>query len=345
MIPDMLRRAFFLLLFLFSFFATAVWMRGLVPERLKITWYETVKEDADVLFLGSSHVFRQFDPALFDKGRQAAERGVRSYNLGTVGMELAEEIYLVRRILADKPEHLRWIVVEAQPFDYRMRNLNDFGTRRIGWHDTATTWMLLQAIQRSDLEGEERRTLIRRHVEHWWRRTINLARGVDIASAWGRNPMGRFEDTSTLGVRGDGYQPLDVETASQRNRAMRKGFLNAPGEMLRGRDVLLNEGDGGPADEDLLEAIRSLEALAAEMGVGLVWWLHPNLERYAGWRQMKEEGEIQHLIAYDDPQRFPDFYTTKWRFDLYHLNRRGAEMMTADFTGQFLQATHEASIR
>ncbi|MHC4380610.1 MAG: hypothetical protein ACYSU1_05930 [Planctomycetota bacterium] len=341
----MLRRAFFLLLFLLSFFATAVWMRGLVPERLKIEWYQTVTGDADVLFLGSSHVFRQFDPALFDARRGSAEEGLRSYNLGTVGMELAEEIYLARRILRDKPESLRWIVLEAQPFDYRMRNLNDFGTRRIGWHDTATTWMLLQAIRQADLEWGDRLDLVRRHVEHWWRRTINLARGLDIATNWGADPMARFEDLGALGIHGDGYAPLDIATATQRNRAMRRGFLNAPGEMLRGRELLLTEGDGGPADPHLLEAVRSLEALAAEKGVGLVWWLHPNLERYPGWRQMEQAGEIEHLISYDDPKRFPDFYTTEWRFDLFHLNRRGAERMTADFADQFLQGIVEVEDR
>ncbi len=339
MIRAMLQRTFLVLLFLASFSVSAALIRGLVPERLKIEWFETVRQDADVIFVGSSHVFRQFDPALFDQQRGATTGSFRSYNLGAVGMEFVEEIYLLRKILEDKPENLRWIVAEAQPYDIQMRSANDFGNRRIGWHSTGITWSLLNAIQRSDLAWSERWDLIHRHVEHWWRRSINLARGLDVVYSFGKEPLEIFADHTVLGKLGDGYVPLDASTANQRNRAMNRKFKRAPGELLAARDSLPSSGDGGPPDMELLNAVRELEQLAASQGVGIVWWLHPNLERYGGWRQMLESGEIDHLIAHDDPTNYPQFYTVKWRFDLFHLNRLGAEILTTDFADQFVERT------
>lgn len=336
MIQAMLQPAFYLLLFILSFFATSAWVRGYVPERLKIEWCETVQEDAEVLFLGSSHVFRQFDPSLFDELRRAKDKGLRSYNLGTVGMEFAEELYLLRRILLENPPNLNWIVVEAQPFRVGFRNDKDFGKRRIGWHDYATTKMLLSALVRSDLPTDQRWELALRHVEHWWRRTINFARGMNAWDALGKDFEAMFPDTESLGANQDGYLPLELSTASQLNRGMRKGFLKAPGIMLEGRKVLLQAGDGGAPEKDLLAAVRAMEKLAAEKDITIVWWLHPNFERLSGWRQMERQGDIEHLVAHDDPQVFPEFYEVEWRFDAFHLNRQGAELLTRSFAKDFV---------
>lgn len=336
MIQAVLRPAFHLLLFLLSFFATAAWVRGYVPERLKIEWFETVQEEADVLFLGSSHVYRQFDPSLFDELRGVENENIRSYNLGTVGMEFAEELYLLRRILHENPSNLKWIVLEAQPFRVQFRNENDFGKRRIGWHDSATTQRLISALLQSDLPMSERWELASRHTEHWWRRTINLARGMDAWNALGKDFESLFPDLDSLGVKSDGYFPLEMSTANQRNRGMRNGFLKAPEVMLSGRAALLQAGDGGAPTDELLAAVQAMESLAAEKGVELIWWLHPNYERFSGWRQMKQQGDIQHLVAHDDPQAFPEYYELAWRFDAFHLNRPGSEHLTRSFANDFI---------
>lgn len=336
----MLRKASFLLLNLllcaFGFVLANGWIRANVPERLKVEWYETIKDEVDVIFLGSSHVFRQFDPQIFDAQRFDEASPYRSVNLAALGMGFSEESYMLHRILSENPEALEWVVIEALPFSLDMQNENDFGLRRIEWHDSTITWQLVREIWNSSLEQDEKWKLTRRHVEHWWRRSLGLARGMDAVEAFGQSPLEGFEDQSALGVNRNGYLPLEVATADQQSRGMRKKFRSAPQKLEQAKTELLTAGDGGAPGGSQLAMVREMEAIAKEHGVGLVWWIHPNLKRYRGWRQMKENGDIQHLIAYDDPESHPEFYTVQSHFDLYHLNRQASERMTMTFAFDFV---------
>jgi hypothetical protein len=334
-----LRTILHLLLFLAGFVLTATWIHSLVPERQKLEWLDTVQEDVDVIFLGSSHVYRQFDPQLFDLERGAAAGDLRSINMGALGMGLNEESYLLQRILKERSPNLRWIVIEALPFDMQFQNENDFGKRRLEWHDSSNTWRLVQSLLQSELPSEEKWSLIRRHVEHWWRRSINLARGVDVAQAVTEEPTS-FEGNPDFGVNQDGYVPLEMATATKQSRGMRQRFLNNPKPLLEAARALSElEAVERTIDDDLRSLVMHMEDRAAANGVGIIWWIHPNLERYLGWRKMKADGDIQHLVGYDDPKRYPAFYQVRWHFDLYHLNRKGAEMMTKIFAQDFATIT------
>jgi hypothetical protein len=332
----LLRAFLHLLLFLAGFLLTATWIHSLVPERQKLEWLDTVKHDTDVIFLGSSHVYRQFDPQLFDLQRGAAANGVRSINMGALGMGLNEEAFLLNRILKQRSPKLRWIVIEALPFDLQFQNENDFGKRRLEWHDTESTWRLVRSLFQSELPRNEKWSLIRRHVEHWWRRSINLARGLDVVEAVSAEPPS-FDSNPGLGMNQDGYVPLQMATVTKRSRGMRQRFLQNPQALLAAAQALPKlKAEEQSVDEDLHSLVVGMEAQAAAAGVGIIWWLHPNLERYQGWRKMKADGDIHHLVAYDDPALYPAFYQVRWRFDLYHLNRKGAEMMTKIFAADFL---------
>lgn len=313
-------------------------LHQVVPERLKVEWYETIQAEVDVIFLGSSHVFRQFDPQLFDAQRKEEGTPYRSVNMAALGMDVHEEAYMLGRILKQKAEPLRWVIVEALPLELDMQNENDFGLRRIEWHDTPTTWRLVRAIWQSDLPNAEKRSLLQRHVEHWWRRTLSLARGMDGVAAFGLKPLEYYADQSSLGAQRNGYVPLEVATADQKSLGMRQEFRRSPQKLLRAAEELPLVDDGGQPSSGQLAMVREMEALAKQHGVGLVWWIHPNLKRYSGWRQMKANGDIQHLIAYDDPERYPELYRVLAHFDLYHLNRQASERMTMNFAFDFVES-------
>jgi len=316
----------------------------MVPERQKMQWFQVVQEDVDVVFLGSSHVFRQFDPQVFDRVRGASEGPLRSINMGALGMGLHEESYLLRQLLAAPAPHLKWIVVEALPFDMQLQNENDFGLRRLEWHDTQLTLPLLFALWESDLPAAEKWPLMQRHFEHWWRRSLNLARGMEVASYLSEEPF-TLESLSNLGPNLDGYIPLSQETATNQSKGMRRIFLQDSSSLTQAARSLPQVGDGGAADPRLRQLVVQMEELAASKSIGLIWWIHPNLERYSGWRQMEHDGDLRHLVAHDDPARYPQFYQPRWHFDLYHLNRGGAEMLTTLFAQQFQTLSSAAEER
>ncbi len=99
---------------------------------------------------------------------------------------------MLGRILEERAPSLRWMVIEALPFDLDMQNANDFGLRRIEWHDSATTWRLLRELWKSDLVWAEKWSLMQRHLAHWWRRSISLARGMEAIAAFKSPPSPTF---------------------------------------------------------------------------------------------------------------------------------------------------------
>jgi hypothetical protein len=313
----------------------------MVPERQKMQWFHHVQENVDVVFLGSSHVYRQFDPTLFDQLRGADQRDLRSVNMGALGMGLNEESFLLRQILADRPPHLQWIVIEALPYDLEFQNANDFGLRRLEWHDSALTFPLLWAIWRSELPAAEKYPLMKRHFEHWWRRSLNLARGLDVVDHQLEAPFS-LANRPNLGANQDGYMFLEMATATPQSRGMHAKFLRDPSRLLQAARDLPLLPSGGQPDQNLRDLVLAMEQQAALQGVGIIWWLHPNLERYVGWRQMKIDGDIRYLIAHDAPKRFPQFYQKKWRFDLFHLNRKGSQLLTKLFASEFEEITAAA---
>ncbi|MFK5956664.1 MAG: hypothetical protein QM477_09490 [Planctomycetota bacterium] len=336
-----LRISLYLVLFVGGFAMVGAWLRANMRERIKVEFYKTVKDEIDVIFLGSSHVFRQFDPALFDAQRQDEPSGLRSVNLASLGMGFWEEYYMLHRILKEDAPNLKWIVVEALPYVVEMQNENDFGLRRIEWHDSPTTWRLLAEIYAQDAPWQDRWALMQRHLEHWWRRSLQLARGVELVQRWGKEPLETFANFASLGANGDGYLPLEVATASEKQRGMRRNFRRNPQKLIAGAKAMQGPGPRNLPDSGMLSAIQELEALAASHEVELIWWMHPNLQRYMGWRYMKASGVIQHFIAYDDSEAHPELYRVEAHFDLYHLNRQAAERMTMTFAFDFVTLIQE----
>ena len=333
-----LRTMICLALCLGSFLLTASWIGSRTPDQLKLRWYQSQKDAVDVVFLGSSHVLRQIDPAVFDQERGVAEGEAHAINLGLQWMGLPEELYLLQRLLEEEPKRLRWVVVEARSFLSGMpgEERNDFTARRLDWHTREITALLLSELRHQDLPSAEKWALTKRHVEHWWRRRINLGRGVEAWQAWRDPALEDWQAEDSLGPERTGYFPLSLAMADERHLESRKRYEERPGRFLKAEQDLAVAGDGGAPDPGQLALVRRMEALAAEHGVGLIWWLHPGMTRLAGWRQLLDDGEIEFLLPYDDPQRYPDFYRRDLHFDLAHFNRKGSTMFTRTMARDFL---------
>lgn len=327
-----------------SFAITAGSIRSLTPDHYKVSWFMEQKDEVDLVFLGSSHVLRQFDPSQFDAGRDGVAENTHSLNMGLQWMGLPEELYLLSKLLKASPAKLQWVVIEARPFESGMpgAEVNDFTARRIDWHRTDITVALLRELWRQDLESEEKWSLMHRHVEHWWRRTTNLGQGLAAFRGLGGGVQISDEERAELGPAGDGFFPLNETMDGKFILERRRRFLERPGRLQKVAGNLQQSGDGGPASQGQLDFVRQMESHAAQHNVALIWWLHPGMERLAGWRQLLANGEIEHLLTYDAPQLYPDLYRRDLHFDFTHLNRRGAFIMTEFFVQDFKSLVTEA---
>lgn len=325
---------YLLSIFLFSCgFVLANTVIGLgLPESIKMELLKTQQSDVDVLFLGSSHVLHQVDPALFDSIRGDGN----SLNLGNSGMTGQELLYSAERILSMNLPKLKVLVVEGLPWKIAQNPVNDFSSRTLAWHNASMTRLMLDSIRNSDLPKTEKEEKIWNHVEHWWRRSLHLAQGLDAWNGFRITALTDLENARNLGPSGDGFLPLEMETVLEMGRKNRQSFLANPRKLFAAKRRLSIPGEGSPAAPVLLSVVDRIQRMASGQGVEIVWWLHPNLGRTPGWHAMNQQGLLDHFIAFDDPLRFPEFYEVKWRFDLYHLNKEGSAMLTRALAQDFL---------
>ena len=70
----------------------------------KLAYFARHKDEYDAVFVGSSRVYRQIAPGVFDRQVAASTgRAMRSFNLGAPSMFLPESLYVIDRILAQRP--------------------------------------------------------------------------------------------------------------------------------------------------------------------------------------------------------------------------------------------------
>lgn len=117
--PASLRFAALVFLGVVGFLLGAAAVREAVPWRPyvegyteKIEFYRRHQDRFNLIFLGSSRVFRHIDPLVFDPAAAEAGHPFRSFNFGIDALSLIELRSLVEEILALDPPGLEYILVE-----------------------------------------------------------------------------------------------------------------------------------------------------------------------------------------------------------------------------------------
>lgn len=305
---------------------------------LKLAAYAERESEIDLLFLGTSQTFHGVEPALFDA--RTAERGVatKSFNLGIPAAGLAEQYAYLRQVAELRPKHLRWILVEAE----RVRRVGveedgPFLTpKAIGTTDPTTAAMLWTYF--GEVESRPWRLYPAR-----WRTLVTTAyhvAGVGRGLPWIDEALGRGasdEDRSrALGPLGDGYRCLEGEMDPIEERPARYALKKRQFER-RVRQVEAAGDRPEPPHPSALPFYRRIEELGRSMGARVVFF---TIRRGAGESDapaFARQGEIDTLIRFDDPDRFPELYDVDMTVDGGHLNAAGAEAFTRYLADAFVE--------
>ena len=116
----------------------------------KLRFFEAHRDEYDVLFFGSSRVFRGVVPTVFDGEMTRLGVPVRSFNFAVDGMGCHETAALVRRVLGQRPGRLRWVVVELDGWSAELPPENRFKARPVFWHDGEETLSVLRTLARTE---------------------------------------------------------------------------------------------------------------------------------------------------------------------------------------------------
>ncbi len=309
-----------------SFFGTAAAIRPLVPLpnewglAEKSDYFAAHKDEYDVVFVGSSHVWRSVIPEIFDHELALRGHEVKSFNFGVGGMRTWECDFTVRRILELKPAKLRWLVLEGGDWDADFPSGEIYNSRTVYWHDRRETFEVIKAVWKQEQRLADRLRLTFQHLQLWLWRASNFGQGWPIAAALRGVPLGtdQGEGSYTLG---EGFQTQDLLTHPEFARNV-EDYLAGVAKIEAANETEID------LDALYLGAMERREAAAAARGVEIIALVPPLVGGAPVEWRLHAAGKLDTLFNFNRPERFPELFRPETRFSPDHMNLIGAREFT-----------------
>jgi hypothetical protein len=320
------------------------------------------KDEIDVLFVGSSKVFRHVDPALFDELMAKSGRRTRSFNLGVPAMGGVETLFALREALAMEPGRLRWVLLDLRDPGHVLSGDNHLTERVAAWHDGPGACLAARMALESEEPWAWRLDQFRRHVVAFCYRLGNVGRLRVLTERWvegtaelRRQARARREAGAVLdrGPALNGFAALDWAypraTAFQRQMLdeRRQAWLAQRADVLDKIPARRAEGwpllrhDASRRDSPELTAgeqqlFQEITALVHEHGLSLAFMTHPDTRQIEYYQRAGERlGLVRDVLDLDDPQRHPELFEADAFYDRGHLGERGAALYTRALAARF----------
>lgn len=301
------------------------------PLRAKMDGFAAEKDEIDVLVIGTSHLYRGVVPEVLDA--RLAERGfhLRSYNLAYSGMESFEADVILRQALALRPARLAWVIVELQDAQARGRYRRTL--RFVGWHDLRETASAVRAAIQARAPAAARAEHVGTHVAAFAERATCLGVGPEVFRAWWGVPSNEDREFADAIRPGRGFLACDgahpardrderrqqflAEAADFASDVRRSGAGEHSARRLRQRSSVRHDARWLRAQ---IDAVRAA-------GAEPVYVVAPALApRLASAEALS--GGSPAVLDFDAPDRYPELFETRHRFDRDHLNGTGAALFS-----------------
>jgi hypothetical protein len=332
------------LAFLVSFCVVCFAIRESLPfpavpvVQSKIEYLQDHVNEFDVLFLGSSRMYHQIIPSLFDELLSKQGVAVRSFNIGVDGMRPPEDAYVFDQVRAMKPQRLRFVFIEAAglrlPVDEDKRDT----IRALYWHDWERLRLLLSRAmyqkKKRDLtdtirELREPMSAFFAHLELFAKNVTNAGRS-DVLTRHLRTRTQRttqqINRERVMGKSLDGYVPADFPEVM-------------PPEALASYRRELGERQTKPAVEDLADpvsqkAMQRLLAAVRSIGATPVLVIPPTTNKKNFYPRPELRGDLL-IFDYSDINKYAGLYENQHRQDTDHVNKAGAVVFTEILAKEF----------
>jgi hypothetical protein len=291
--------------------------------------FQATKDRYDVLFFGSSHIYRGIIPSQFDREMVALGHPTCSFNFAIGGMEPHEVDVLLDEALEAHPARLRFVFVELSHWNPAIREENRFTKRAVAWHTLGETWSALRSCSLAPVSRKERLELASVHLLHMAARYTNLGDGTRAIRG------DRVSEGDQSAPDDEGFLALDEEpnpVVAERHRL----FLR---DVQGYRDMVARLKEGPPTGVSKARFNRTaLAGQAARIRAGgavPIYVLPPQFNPKQDLKGLQEEGVVPTLLNFNDPVRFPALFREDLHWDCDHLNRAGAEEWTTLLARQF----------
>ncbi|MGF1603313.1 MAG: hypothetical protein ACFCU8_15065 [Thermosynechococcaceae cyanobacterium] len=304
----------------------------------KLDYFALHKNKYDVLFIGSSRIYRQISPNDFDEFVSTKTRSFQSFNLGMFGMKLPETYFWLEKVLEMKPKNLKWVFVEVNLDNVYEPIANARTNRVIYWHDFKHTINTLHYIFSVKDTLPRKIASAYSHLLPFFYHSINLG---DFSNALLASlDSSKTPDVDTyrqyLGKSLNGYKALDDETGEVYIQP-RRVFLARLDDYSRQLNVLARQktrkANVARGEKEILDRFQTLIETS---GATPIFVIPPKLQREPALQKLREDGYPVTILAFNDPLKYENLYRPNLRFDEKHLNDKGAREFTLLLAQEFM---------
>ncbi|HMH04308.1 MAG TPA: hypothetical protein VK556_08940 [Candidatus Udaeobacter sp.] len=340
-----------------AFLLTCVGLRAILPfpeidggVSQKFRFFAAHKDEFDTLFIGSSRVYFQISPAIFDRVTQESGMPTHSFNFGIGGMYLPETAYLLEQILNLKPRNLRWVFIEYDEVQTKWSPENQTSRRALYWADwkrvslllrkltdagTDPLWLpnpaKLRDIVRRQNDEKNTRSLLTFYAGQFEKNYTNVARAGDVLAYFlGANTKERR--ASYLGSASDGYVTRPNRMSPSQAATYERGLAAA-----------MAEAGTRPLSPYAVEAYMQCARDVRKIGAAPIFLITPSTtEINVATESTRTPGVV---MAFNDPRTYPNLFRSDVRRDGQHLTKSGAEEFTRIVAGNFVELARAGDIR
>ncbi len=326
----------------------------------KMEFLDEQRDSFNVFFFGSSRIYRQVMPDVFDAHTQGA---TRSFNLGYRATFNPESYYLLENFIQKKAVQPTYILIELQPFvPIADRNL----------HTVRSNYFLNYhyfSLVKNEYKNERKNSPCTSKVQGEFapqNPSKNSSDTFEVSDEAAANHLNNLRlsfldnlfkhnhsremllsllgqsdrDTRALGETKDGFISLD------KSALQTKGLVKRHAEFLAQYDTTqtsfeaemnsyqIARKDSLTHSTPHLQKINQLIEMADHQNYTLIFVLVPKRsELLPTFHQIPIENRIN--LAY--PQEFPHFYHNKYWFDKKHFNETGAEIFTQELGKKYIE--------
>jgi hypothetical protein len=340
-----------------AFLITCIGLRAVLPfpeidggVSQKFRFFAAHKDEFDTLFIGSSRVYFQISPAIFDRVTRENGLPTRSFNFGIGGMYLPETSYLLEQILNLKPRNLRWVFIEYDELQTKWSPENQTSRRALYWADwkrvslllrkltdagAGPPWLLnptkLRDIVLRQKDEKSTRSLLAFYVTQFERNHTNVSRATDVLNRFlSRDTKERR--ASYLGAASDGYVTRPNRMSPNQAAAYERALATAMAQIgIR------------PLSPYAVEAYRQCAQEVRSIGAAPIFLITPSTTEIN--IAAESTGLTGVVMAFNDPRAYPNLFRTSARRDGQHLTKSAAEEFTRIVATNFVELARAGDIK
>jgi len=340
-----------------TFLITCVALRAILPfpeidggVSQKFRFFAAHKDEFDTLFIGSSRVYFQISPVIFDRVARESGLATHSFNFGIGGMYLPETAYLLEQILNLKPRNLRWVFIEYDELQTRWSPDNQTSRRALYWADwkrvslllrkltdagTDPLWLLnptkLRDIVLPKNDEKNTRDLLTFYAAQFEKNYTNVARAADVLDYFLDRDTNERR-ASYLGAASDGYvtkpNRMSPNQAAAYERALSAALAQTGTRALSPYAV---------------EAYRQCAQEVRSIGASPIFLITPSTTQINV--ATESTGLTGVVMAFNDPRAYPNLFRSSVRRDGQHLTKSGAEEFTRLVAANFVELARAGRIK